>query len=420
MYVREELKNGLSLVTAKIAGTQAVTVVVYVKTGSRYERENEAGIAHFIEHLLFKGTKRRPTALDISRELDSVGAEYNAFTSKDYTGFYIKLKSEKIELALDMLADMVFNPIFQAEEISKEKGVIVEEINMYEDMPMYLTEEFFESCLYKNNTLGRPVLGTKDSITAMTRRQILNFHKKFYQQGKLVVSVSGHLPNNIKSLVKKYFQKGDSQTGTFSPVEKVKVDRKVNIYKKKTEQVHLALGLALPLTYKHEDVYKFKLANIIFGGTMSSRLFINIRERQGLCYYIHSGLNLYEDTSNWAVYAGVDQARAKQAIELIREQWFNLSKGVTESEFRQAKEYFKGKLALRFEDSAQVAQWFGKQELFGIDLEEPRVIFKNIDKLTLQEVNEALASVLSSEALCLALVGPEQLKESNLENLLKN
>ncbi len=419
MYIKKELKNGVNLVTAKISGTQAVTVMVYVKVGSRFEKPKEAGIAHFIEHLLFKGTKNRPTTLDISRELDSVGAEYNAFTAKDYTGFYIKLKAEKIELALDILSDMLFNSLFKQEEIDKEKGVIVEEINMYEDMPMYLTEEFFESKLYEKNSLGQPVLGTRDSILAMTRKQIINFHKKFYKQGKLVVSLSGSLPSNSQALVSKYFNKQRIEKVSFNPVTSFSYN-KVSIYSKKTEQVHLALGLPLAINYSHSDVYKFKLANIIFGGSMSSRLFINIREDQGLCYYINSGLNLYEDTANWVVYAGVDKQRTERAIELIKEEWFNLGKGITLAEFNQAKEYFKGKVALRFEDSAQVAQWFGKQELFSLDLDKPREILRKVDKLNLKDINKILSENITMENLRLALVGPFQKENKFIKILEKN
>jgi len=406
MYIKEELNNGVSLVTAQISGTQAVTVMVYVKTGSRFENPEEAGIAHFIEHLLFKGTHKRPTTLDISKELDSVGAEYNAFTSKDYTGFYIKLKAEKIELALDMLSDMLFNSTLKQEEIDKEKGVIIEEINMYEDMPMYLTEEFFESKLYGQNPLARNVLGTKDSITSMSRKQILHFYNRFYQQGRLVVSISGRLPDNCSVLTNKYFNKKKNIEKSFLRVDDPAWENNVNIYYKKTEQVHLALGLPLELQYDHPDIYKFKLANIIFGGSMSSRLFINIREKQGLCYYINSGLNLYEDTANWAVYAGVDQERVERAVELIKSEWLNLAKGISAAEFAQAKEYFKGKLVLRFEDSAQVAQWFGKQELFGLDLDDPEAILKKIDDLSQEEINEILSKIIKSQSLMLAVVGP--------------
>lgn len=419
MHIKEELKNGVSLVTAKIPGTQAVTVMVYVKVGSRYEKPEEAGIAHFIEHLLFKGTKKRPTTLDISRELDSVGAEYNAFTGKDYTGFYIKLKAEKIELALDILSDILFNSTFKQEEIDKERGVIIEEINMYEDMPMYLTEEFFESKLYEKNSLGQPVLGTRASILAITRRQIINFHKRFYRQGKLVVSLSGNLLPNTQALVIKYFKKQKIEKIFFNQVTNL-AHNKVSIYSKKTEQVHLALGLPLAINYSHSDIYKFKLANIIFGGSMSSRLFINIRENQGLCYYINSGLNLYEDTANWVVYAGVDKARAERAIELIKEEWFNLRRGITLAEFNQAKEYFKGKLALRFEDSAQVAQWFGKQELFGLDLDKPREILKKVDKVNLEDINKILSENITMENLRLALVGSFQKKNKFIKILEKN
>jgi len=406
-YKKIVLPNGLRTIITNQPGTEAVTVMIFARVGSRRESKKISGIAHFVEHLAFKGTKNFPTTLHISKALDSVGSEYNAFTSKDYTGYYVKVDKQHIELAMQILSDMTFYPLYDETEFQREKGVIIEEINMYEDTPMYMTEEYFEEQLYgKDNALGRFVIGNKNSITKMTRQDVIAFHNKYYQSSNLTVSIAGSVPVDVERLLKKYFLKNKKKsipaTKQFSQLPAKEI---VCIKPKKTEQMHLSFGLPVDLNYGHKNVLTAKIVNIVFGGNMSSRLFINIRERQGLCYYINSNFNLYEDVANWQVVAGVDPKRLDKAINLINKEWQKLVKGISKAEFEQAREYYKGKLALQMEDSSQVAQWYAKQELFSLKIQSPEDIKQQVDKLTQVDVNKWLAKQVKLNQLRLTVVG---------------
>ena len=404
------LPSGMRAVVANQPGTEAVTVMVFARVGSRRENSRITGIAHFVEHLVFKGSKNYPTTLHISKALDSVGAEFNAFTSKDYTGFYAKVDKQHIDLAMSILSDMIFNPLYDEKEFQREKGVIIEEINMYEDTPMYMTEEYFEEQLYgPSSDLGRFIIGHKDSITRMTRKDIVDFHKKYYQPKNIVVSVAGSVPETIEKKLKKYFNKKQAnKTGVLKTKQfkKLPAKKTVVIKPKTTEQIHIAIGLPVDLAYDHKNLLIAKLANIVFGGNMSSRLFINIRERQGLGYYIRSSLNLYEDVANWQVTAGVDSNRLDKAIKLIVREWTRLEKGITKPEFEQAREYLKGKMALQMEDSSNLAQWYAKQELFDIKLTEPDELKAKLAKITSKDVNKWLEKQVKFGQLRLTIVGP--------------
>ena len=404
------LPNGMRAIVTNQPGTEAVTVMVFARVGSRRENNRITGIAHFVEHLVFKGSKNYPTTSHISKALDSVGAEFNAFTSKDYTGFYVKVDKQHIDLAMSVLGDMIFYPLYDEQEFQREKGVIIEEMNMYEDTPMYMTEEYFEEQLYgAGSDLGRLIIGNKKSITKMTRQDIVDFHKKYYQPNNIVISVAGSISDNVEKKLKKYFNKKQTNKSGVLKTKKLKKlppKQAVLIKQKETEQIHIAVGLPVNLSYGHKNLLIAKLANIVFGGNMSSRLFINIRERQGLGYYIRAGLNLYEDVANWQVTAGVDKNRLDKAIQLIVKEWNKLAKGITKSEFEQAREYLKGKMALQMEDSSNLAQWYAKQELFDVKLSDPVIIKEKLAKITKEDVNKWLQTQVKLSQLRLTLVGP--------------
>jgi len=417
MYKRQILKNNLRLLTAPLPGTEAVTITMYIKVGSRQETLRQSGLAHFIEHLLFKGTTRRPSTLQLSRELDVLGAEYNAFTSKDHTGFYIKVDSQHLESALDIMSDMLFHSVLLPEEITREKGVILEEINMYQDTPMYLSDDLFEENIYHGQSLAHMILGSQKSIRAMTRKQIIDFYKQYYFLSNMILSIGGKLPANTAELVSRYFKSSDKKnTLTLKKIQKVVPKSKINIKYKDTEQIHLVYGLPLMIGYNYNKQYHLKLANVIFGGSMSSRLFINIREKQGLGYYINSSLNAYEDCGSWQVAAGVDKSRLPLAVELINKEWLKLKKGVTASELKQAKAYVQGKMTLRLEDSAEVAQWYGRQELFMDKTLSPEQVKKEIEAVKLGDLNKILNSLIMPNNLVLSVIGPYKNKsELNLK-----
>lgn len=408
-FSRTVLKNGLTLITVPMQGTQAMTLMVYVKVGSRYERKGVSGIAHFTEHMMFKGTKKRPTTLHISKELDGIGAEYNAFTSKEYTGYYIKSDKNYAELAIEVLSDMLLHPKFERKEVEREKGVIMEEINMYEDTPMMLAEDVFEQNIYGAHPLGRMIVGERKTVGGLSRRDFQSFYKAYYTPQNMIVAVSGALPDNIVSLVSTYFRKRKGKKPPLYRHIAPRVSRSsVHVRYKDTEQVHIACGMRLDISHTSCLRYPLQLVNVAFGGNMSSRLFIHIRERKGLCYYIRSHLNTYHDIGNWVVTAGLDKDRIHEAVCLIRKGWENIRAGITRSELAKAKRYIKGKLALTLEESSARAEWYAKQELVGLPLRTPDEFYHIIDKVSISEIRWALQRILSPRTAHLTVIGPFQ------------
>ncbi|MDZ7798586.1 MAG: pitrilysin family protein [Patescibacteria group bacterium] len=408
MHKKIKLKNKATLILAPKNETKAVTVLVIFKIGSRYESKKENGLSHFIEHMMFKGTKKRPNTIDISRELDSVGAEFNAFTSKDYTGYYIKIQHKKIELALDILSDILFNSKFEKNEFEKEKGVIIEEINMYKDNPLMHMEEYFEQVIYGSSALGRFIAGPKENIKSFKRKDLVSFKNKFYHPKNMSIGVAGRFSEKkIKSLAEKYFSsKNKKPLSKFKKYRHQQKKRRVKINYKETDQVQMALGFPA-FSYFHKDIYVLYLLGIILGGSMSSRLFINIRERKGLCYFIRSTPNIYEDTGNLFIQAGLDKRRIFQALKLIWQELKNLKyKGVKSKELKKAKEFLKGKMILSMEDSSQIASYFTKQFVLTGKVESPEEKIKKIEKVKTSDIKRVVGKIIKKKRLNLAIIGP--------------
>ncbi|MEA3272090.1 MAG: pitrilysin family protein [Patescibacteria group bacterium] len=410
MFKKHTLKNGMRVLTVPSKATKAVTVLVLFKVGSRNESLKLNGASHFIEHLMFKGTKRRPTTLDISRELDGVGAEYNAFTGKDHTGYYIKISAEHTKLALDMLSDMLFHSKFDAKEMKREKGVILEELNMYRDNPMMHIEEIIEELVFCGNTLARPIGGTRESMIKMKREDVLTFKNKFYSPAKIVIGVAGCLDKGIMQMVEHYFctadkSKKDSQK-SFSDFIPTDICSNIKIDYKKTEQAQLALGFP---SYGLGDkkLPALSLLSLILGGTMSSRLFTEVRERRGLAYYIRSQTESFEGAGAFVVRAGIDVARIDLAIKTILKELKKMrTAGVSSKELKRAKETVRGRLDLALEDSEALAAWFAKQELLEEKNKIPEEKLKEIYRVKVKDIKEVAQEVIKSQRLSLALIGP--------------
>ncbi|MCX6785888.1 MAG: pitrilysin family protein [Candidatus Komeilibacteria bacterium] len=409
MYKLETLTNGLQLITAPRTDTQAVTVLVLVKVGSRYETEKLNGVSHFIEHLLFKGTAKRPTSLHISRELDGVGAEYNAFTAKDHTGYYIKVNKERLELALDILSDILFKPLFPAVEIERERGVIIEEINMYEDNPLMLIGDIFEGTIFANHPLGKRISGPKANIKAISRHEIIKFYREYYFNKKLILGLSGNYNQaEAKKLINKYFsgQKISAPVGTFSGFSFKQSAPQLTLHYKETAQVQLALGFP---AYKNTDhrVYPLMLLAVILGGGMSSRLFMEIREKLGLAYFVRAGVDLYEDTGSLIIQAGLEQTNITTAIKKILAELKKIKeRGITPAELVKAREFIKGKLILQLEDSAALISWLAEQRLLTGKIDDLPEKLKKINRVSLAEVESVAAEIINFKRLNLALIGP--------------
>ncbi|MDO8240386.1 MAG: pitrilysin family protein [Candidatus Moranbacteria bacterium] len=419
-YKKTTLKNGLRIITAPMKDTNTATVVVMVGVGSRYETEKEAGLSHFIEHMFFKGTKKRPNTLAISEELDSIGGEFNAFTSKDHTGYYAKTDAKHLETALDVVSDMYLNSKIEAEEIEREKGTIIQELNMYEDNPMRTVGDLFENMLYPKSFLGRDIIGYKKTINAFKRKDFLQYMGRFYVANDTVVCVSGKFDEKrIMSLVKKYFL--TMPTGKKPQFKNVTEDQKkpeVKIKFKKTDQSHLILGNRA-YHENHKDRFVASLLSIILGGNMSSRLFIEVRERRGLAYYIKTGGDSYEDCGYLATQAGVEHKNLEEAVRVILQEYKKIAtEKVSEKELQRAKNYIKGKSVMGLESSDEVAMFFIDQEIKRNKVMTIKEIFAKIDKVTTSDILRVAKDIFLEKSLNLAIIGPHK-NEKKIKNLLK-
>ncbi|MFZ5365169.1 MAG: M16 family metallopeptidase [Patescibacteria group bacterium] len=403
-----QLPSGAKLILVPNKSTQAVSVMVIFGVGSRHEHKKINGISHFIEHLMFKGTTKRPTTLDISKALDRVGAEFNAGTAKDWTAYYIKVDNQHVELAMDVISDMIMNSKFDQTEIDRERGVIIEEINMYEDNPMMYIEDLLEQVVFDGNTLGWQISGPRSVIRNVSRQDILDYKNLFYQPNNAVICVAGNFPDDILAKVREYFTfpKSTDKIPDFQPFEFNQSEPRLKIKNQKTEQAQLAFGFP-GYGYKDNRVHALYLLAVILGGNMSSRLFINIRERQGLCYFIRSYINIYQDTGCLVIQSGLDTKRIEQSIELILEELKKVSEeGVSQTELSEAKDFIKGKVILHLENSSDLAEWYAKQEILTDESLSPEDKFKLFDQVTVEDIQKAAKEIFRTECINLALIGP--------------
>ena len=403
-----------------VEGTQAVTVLVLTKVGSRYETPKLNGASHFIEHLLFKGTKRRPTTLDISRALDSVGAQYNAYTGKNLTGYYIKIDAKKTDLAVDMLHDMLFHSKFDEKEINRERGVVIEEINMYEDNPMRHVDDLLEGIVFEGNTLGWEIAGTHKTMKEMKRSDIIHYRDEHYVPSRMVVTVAGNVPKNIRSILEKTFGSVKATTKdnpTFVPFSTPKAKRLVNVQFKKTEQIHLMFGFP-SFGIKDDRQEALAILSTILGGTMSSRLFISVRERKGLAYMVRTNISSYEEIGVFTVQAGLDKSRVSIAHKTIMQELRKIKKGgVTAKELKEAVDHIRGGLMLQMENSSAQAEWYGNDELFLEHVRTPKSYIDKLVRVTLSDVKAVAREVLDEKKMKMAVIGPYKNEKEFLEIL---
>lgn len=409
---KDKLENGLRVISAPLKNTKAVSLLVLVGTGSRYEEKANNGIAHFLEHMFFKGTNKRPTTLDIARELDSVGASYNAFTGEEYTGFFIRAESSHFDLALDILSDMLFNSKFEEIEITKEKGVILEEINMIKDLPQAYVEYVAKELLWGDEPLGRMITGLPETVSKFNRETFTSFYENFYQPQKMIVAVAGNISDNILTKIEKAFVFKDHQDiPSYEKANDEQTKPALKIEFKKTDQAHFILGFrALKFSDPRREI--LKVLNNVMGGAMSSRLFTEVREKRGLCYYISSDFEEYRDTGFWAASAGVDIKRIDEALKVILEEFSKIkSREILAEELKRAKENLKGRMYLGLEESLNVAQSLAEEEMFLGKIKDPDEIAKEIDKVSQEEIQNLAHDIMKPEKLNLAMVGPFEEKE---------
>lgn len=402
------LPNGLRVILAPLVSFKSVTAIVICGAGSRYEKKETNGISHFLEHMFFKGTKTRPTASDISHELDSIGADYNAYTGKESTAYHIKAASHHLPMMLDMLSDMLWESKLAPAEIEKERGVIIEEINLYEDTPMRRVAEVYEQVLWGDQPLGWDIGGQKQVIRSLSREDFTSYIAQRYDPSNLVLSIAGHYGRReVLALLKKHFSKKHvSFALPFSSVVEKQKKPALRVVYKKTDQAHLVVGFrALPAV--HPDRYIVAVLATILGGGMSSRLFNNVREKRGLAYYVNAGVSGYHDTGTLAAAAGVDLRRIEEALKVILNEFVKIAKTrILAKELKKAKEYIKGGMALSWEDSRTIAFAYGADELLEGRIRTQEEVLGRIDEVTADDVLRLAQFMVSNNKLNLAVIGP--------------
>ncbi|MDR3558577.1 MAG: pitrilysin family protein [Candidatus Pacebacteria bacterium] len=401
------LKNGLRVITIPMNDNPSVTVLVMVAAGSKYETKAENGISHFLEHMVFKGTPRRPKAADISREFDSIGAQHNAFTSQEYTGYYAKVDSRHVSLALDIVADLYNNPLLDAVEMEKEKGVIVEEIRMYEDMPQAKVARIFFELVYGDQPAGWDIAGTEGNVRSFTRDEVVAYRSVHYVAEATTVVVSGHFDEKkVLADIEKSFAGISSDKGKRKAAVKEEQDGPhVKIGLKETDQSHLIIGVrSFPLDSPFRPALSVLAA--ILGKGMSSRLFDKLRNEMGICYYVGADSDLYTDHGLFYVDAGVDNSRVDEAIKVILSELAKTTKEkVTDAELIKIKDFIAGNIMLSLETSDELANYAGGREVLEGKVKTPEETIAKLRAVTAEQVLEVAQKIFMDKNLNLAIVG---------------
>ena len=420
MFRKTTLQNGLRIITIPSKSASSVSVLVLVGTGSKYETKEINGISHFLEHMFFKGTRKRPNTLKIAETLDRVGGFYNAFTSKEITGYWAKVDSPHLNLALDWVSDILLNSKFEIKEMEREKRVIIEEINMYQDAPMSYVHDLWEQLLYGNQPAGWMIAGEKEIVSKLKRKDIVNYFRNHYLTRNTIVCVAGNINvADTEKKVKNYFKK--IKTG--APKNKLRVIEKQSspqslIHFKKTDQTHFCLG-ARGYDLFHPLKYAQTVLATILGGNMSSRLFISVRERAGLCYYIRTTSEEMTDSGYLLTQSGVDHQNVEKAISLILKEYKVLKdKKISHEELKKAKDYLKGSLILSLESSDAQTGFYASQEILEGKILSLKEKIKKVDEVSARDIQAVSREIFQSKKLNLALIGPFKNKE-NFAKLLK-
>jgi predicted Zn-dependent peptidase len=386
-----------------------------VGVGSRYEKPEQAGISHFLEHLPFKGTANYPTSMDLATAIDGVGGKHNAFTGKEYTGYWVKVGADKLELALDVVSDLVLTAKLRPEDIEKEEGVIVEEINMFQDNPEYKVSLEYDSLIYEGLSLGRDTAGTKETVTGLKREDFLEHWDKWYDPGHTVLGVVGRIPDGIslEEMVEKYFAKGRQRAGGGEHVNEQLVQTKprIRVINRATEQAHFYLGFP-GISRFDPDRYTLGVLTTLAGGNSSSRMFNEIREKRGLAYYAYTSADVNRDVGSFYAFEGVALKQAKEAVKVTLQEFLKLAEGkISQEEVLRAIEYVTGKLVLDTEDSSRVANMMVERALFWGEVEPIEAVVEKYKKVNLTQVKRLAQKLINLETVNLAIIGPYEQNE---------
>ncbi|MFA5523370.1 MAG: pitrilysin family protein [Tissierellales bacterium] len=421
MYKKITLDNGLRIVTEHIPYVKSVSIGIWFEVGSRKENNSNNGVSHFIEHMLFKGTINR-SAKEIAESIDNIGGQINAFTSKECTCYYTKVLDSHINVAIDVLSDMLFNSLFDKDEIIKEKSVIYEEIKMYEDSPEDLVHDLLSQTIFNKNSLSLPILGSKESLEKITREEIINYFESYYIPSNAVISIAGNFDfNETIKLIENRFLDWKVKNKVYEDYEKPTIYHNISRKKKDIEQLHFCIGTQ-GISQGQDDLYALLIMNNIFGGSMSSRLFQDIREDKGLVYSIYSYPSSYKDTGIFTIYAGLNPDNFIDVIDIIMENIDLMKRDyLTEDELFRSKEQLKGNYILGLESTASRMTSIGKSELLFNKIISPEEIALKIDKIELEDIVNVVNKVFDTKKFNIAYVGnfgKEKEIDQKLERLL--
>ena len=424
MYDKAVLDNGLKVITSTMPHSRSICLVILAGTGSCYESKEEAGISHFAEHLFFKGTQRRPTSREITQDIEGVGGIINGGTDKEITIYWCKVASPHFSTALDVLSDLLLNSRFDTKDIEKERQVIIEEINMNLDTPQQRVNMLIDELLWPEQPLGREVTGYKETVSSLTREQLLNYLARRYMPNNTVLSIAGNIQHQeAMAQIEPMFGKwAPGELTTRYVTNDKQTEARVRIEPKDIEQTHLCLAVH-GFSRSHPQRFTLGLLNTVLGGGMSSRLFMEIRETRGLAYDIHSYTEHFLDSGSFGVYAGVHPEKTETALAAIIEELSKIKQGIATSEITRAKELSKGRLYLRFEDTQNVALWYGSQEILLRQILDIDDVIPIVDAITINELQEVAQKILTDSGLNLAITGPVKkdslIRENTLRQLLK-
>jgi predicted Zn-dependent peptidase len=408
MYQKTVLDNGLRILTSFLPHTRSVSVGFFIGVGSRYESDGQGGVSHFIEHMLFKGTQKRPTAMDIAVAIEGIGGVLNAGTGRESSLYWAKVAQSHLDVAVDVLVDMLRHSKLDPEEVNRERLVIAEEINMNLDMPDSLVHLLVNGLLWPDHPLGRDVAGTKESLSELDRESLTSYLERCYQPTNTVVSVAGNVEHDevVRGLAASLGDWAAGEAVSYRKAEDHQTEPRLRVYHRETAQAHFCLNVP-GIHRDHPDRFKLRLLNTILGEGMSSRLFTEIRERRGLAYSIYSYASGLHDTGSVGVYAGVDPTRIEDAIRAVLGEWDRLrQEKVQAHELTRAKEFVKGRLLLQMEDSFSVAAWGGRQEVLSSEILTVDEVIEAVEAVSVADIQRVAQSLFLEDRLNLAVVGP--------------
>ncbi len=410
--------NGLRIVSSNMPHSHSVTIAVFVGVGSRYESEDQIGISHFLEHLLFKGTTNIPSPADISATIEDVGGSLNAGTEEELTTYWCKVPKHHFKISIDLLLDMLRNSLFQSSSIAKERTVVIEELNMIHDYPSYQIESLLDDMLWPNHPLGRDIGGTTDSLSKLSRPKIVDFFEEYYIPSNIVISVAGDLDheNIIDHIMDKSKNWANIDNKSYLPFNDNQSQPRTRVSYRKTEQANISLGIP-SVPYNSQRKYALDLLSVLLGEGMSSRLFVEMRENKGLAYDVHSSTSYFLDCGAFIINAGVEPKNLYDSVQIILDQIGQLKHDVTETEINKARRTLIGRLLIHLEDTSSLAFYMGTQEILQGVITSPNTLIDTISKVTLEEVRRIAADLFVSSKLNLGVVGPFRGKR-RLENIL--